>query len=228
MSYKLTLADRAALYNAAFPFPGAPPLVATNRWLAGIWSVGNNYRGSGYYGAYPPTYLKRVLCMFPEVVPERILHLFSGSLSATTPGLRMDIRPDVGADIVGDAHNLSQQVSLGAFDLIMADPPYSKEDAAHYGTRMINRQKVVRECAAALAPTGHLIWLDTVLPMYRKDVILHVGIIGLVGSTNHRGRFVFIFKRCLDGTLCRTANTCGQPDSETGYGKCYKEGNECV
>ena len=41
----------------------------------------------------------------------------------------------------------------------------------------------------------HVVWLDQVLPMYRKDEWKLVGIIGMVKSTNHRFRVVTIFKK---------------------------------
>ena len=34
--------------------------------VMGIWGIGNNYKGSGYHGSYPPGYLKRVMSMFPD------------------------------------------------------------------------------------------------------------------------------------------------------------------
>ncbi len=195
----MTLAERARLYNDRFP--DRPPLVATERWLYGVWIVGNNYRGSGYYGAYPPGYLDRVMSLFPDVRPNRILHLFSGSLGPEVPGVRLDIRPE--ADIQGDAHELSR-LAPGPWELIVADPPYSQADAERYGTTMVNRRKVIAECAKVMAPGGHLVWLDTVLPMYRKDELKLVGTIGVVGSTNHRIRFVFMWQKEADSEEERT------------------------
>ncbi len=189
----MTLAERARLYNDRYP--DRPPLVATDRWLYGVWLIGNNYRGSGYYGAYPPGYLDRVMSLFPDARPDRILHLFSGSLGPEVPGVRFDIRP--GADIQGDAHELSR-VAAGPWELIVADPPYSQTDAERYGTSVVNRRKIVAECARVAAPGGHLVWLDTVLPMYRKDAWTLVGTIALVRSTNHRVRMVFVFERAAE------------------------------
>src|SRR5947207_5258365 len=83
----LTPTDRARLYNAAFP--NYPAVWSDKDWLMGMWCMGNNYQGSGYYGAYPPSYVKRVLAMFPD--DERILHCFSGSLPEG-PYVRIDLR----------------------------------------------------------------------------------------------------------------------------------------
>lgn len=187
---RLDLDQRAKCYSETFP--DYPPLVVAKGWIYGVWMMGWNYRGSGYYGSYPPSYLKRVMSMYPDAT--KILHLFSGSLGSGVVGDRFDIDPGLSPDIVGDAHQLSDYVSP-VYDLIIADPPYSDEDARHYGTPMVNRNTVVRECAKVLVPGGHLVWLDQVRPMYRRDEWSAVGTIGVVRSTNHRVRVVFILER---------------------------------
>ena len=182
----LSLIERAKLYTEAFP--KYPPLRADARWIDGLWFMGNNYKGSGYYGAYPPQYLRRVMSMFPDA--ERILHLFSGSLPAGDY-IRFD---DKQGDVQGNAEKLSEYFGQ-QFDLILADPPYSAEDCDHYGTPMVNRNKVLRECAKVLEPDGCVIWLDQVLPMFKKTELHLCGAVGIVRSTNHRFRVVTIFKR---------------------------------
>jgi hypothetical protein len=42
---------------------------------------------------------------------------------------------------------------------------------------------------------GYLIWLDQVLPNYKKIEFDIVGRIGMVKSTNHRFRVITIFKK---------------------------------
>jgi len=204
----ITLQQRAELYAQTFPWP--PPRANVeetawlddDRWLSGIWVLGNDYRGSGYYGAYPPNYLKRVMSMFPDA--ERVLHLFSGSLPPG-PYPRFDCRPD-GADVVGNAHELSHHFVPGQFDLILADPPYSGEDSEHYGTPMIQRNKVLKECITILQPGGFVVWLDQVLPMFRKDSLHLCGAIGIVRSTNHRFRVAAFFRKlATEGPKTQTA-----------------------
>jgi 16S rRNA G966 N2-methylase RsmD len=41
-------------------------------------------------------------------------------------------------DVRGDAESLP--LTAGAFDLVLADPPYSQEDANTYGTPMVDRR----------------------------------------------------------------------------------------
>lgn len=183
-----SLIVRAAFYAAKFPQWPAPR--ADSRWLDGMWIMGNNYKTSGYYGAFPHTYLDRVNSMFPDA--ERVLHLFSGSLPA---GNYIRFDRINGADVLGDAEKLSSYFPDRKFDLIHADPPYSVEDCEHYGCAMVNRNKVIGECCKILEPGGYIVWLDQVLPMFRKDTLEMCGVIGMVKSTNHRFRVVTIFRK---------------------------------
>lgn len=182
----LTLQQRAEHYAKAHP--KWPPLRCDGRWIDGMWIMGNNYKTSGYYGAYPHTYLERVMSMFPDA--KAILHLFSGSLPKG-PYVRFD---RLQGDVVGDAEKLSDYF-IGPFDLILADPPYSVEDCEHYGCAMVNRNKVLAECVKMLQPGGFVVWLDQVLPMFRKVELEMCAVIGMVKSTNHRFRVVTMFRK---------------------------------
>jgi SAM-dependent methyltransferase len=184
-----SLKQRAEFYSKAFP--KYPSLRVDERWIDSMWFMGNNYKGSGFYGSYPPGYVKRIMSLFPDA--ENILHLFSGSLPKSKKYTRFDINPKL-CDVCGNAENLSKYFKK-KFDLILADTIYSKEDALHFGTPMINRNKTVKECVKVLRKGGYLIWLDQVLPMYRKIELLHCIAIGIIRSTNHRFRIVSGFKR---------------------------------
>lgn len=188
----LTLRDRARLYSKAFP--KWPPLVVDDRWISGVWILGNDYRNTTrYYGAYPPSFLKRINAIFPD--KQKVLHLFSGSLPKSKDYIRFDSNKRLRPDLVGDAQKLSWYFPANGFDLIYADPPYSKEDAVKYGTKLPNRKQVLHECYKVLRPGGHLVWLDTVLPMFTKREFHWCGAISVIRSTNHRVRGCFIFQK---------------------------------
>jgi 16S rRNA G966 N2-methylase RsmD len=161
--------------------------------VVGTWIMGNDYRvKSAYYGGYPAGYLRRVRALFPDKA--RILHLFSGQVDlAAFPGDTVDINPALNPTYVDDAQTL-RHVPLETYDLVLADPPYSVEDANHYQTTMVKRNVVMR--ALQRLPTGaHVVWLDQVLPMYRKDAFEQEAVIGMWKSTNHRFRGITIFRR---------------------------------
>jgi hypothetical protein len=46
-----------------------------------------------------------------------------------------------------------------------------------------------------LSPGAHVVWLDQVWPMHRKDAFAVDAVIGMVKSTNHRFRVVTVFQR---------------------------------
>jgi hypothetical protein len=187
--------ERAQFYADALgsKWPASVPTVGADGRLQGIWLLGNDYRNKTlYHGAHPPNYLTRADALFPDA--ERTLHLFSGSLPSGNY-TRFDMREDVPCEVRGDAHKLASHFPNQRFDLIHADPPYTAEDAAAYGTPMVNRNTVVREVYKILEPGGYLVWLDMVLPMYRKVELELAGVVGIVRSTNHRFRCVAIFKR---------------------------------
>jgi hypothetical protein len=62
---------------------------------------------------------------------------------------------------------------------------------------MIKRNSVMR-ALQSVRPGTHVVWLDQVLPMYRKDTFAVEAVIGMVKSTNHRFRVVTIFRRLED------------------------------
>ena len=189
------MTPRERAENYARVFPHHPPLSFTDRWLTGFWALGQNYRGSGFHGAYPPGYLDRIQAIFPNEFRGKVLHLFSGSLDASVGGVRveMNLGRDPPPDVFGDAHDLP--FSDQTFDLIVADGPYTPADAKKYGTPMINRAAVFRECSRILKTGGHLIWLDARAPMFRKTAWLQWGGIGIQRSTNHIYRAVTFYQR---------------------------------
>jgi hypothetical protein len=202
----LSLQDRVALYHHAFP--KRPPMWVFNDRIEGIWRGGNDYRGSGFHGSYPPCFLPRVHALFPD--KKLVLHVPSGSLP---PGdyTRIDGNPDLNPDFCGDIHDLLSLVGDRRFDLACVDVPYAKVDADHYGFPMVQRQIVFRSVLSVLEVGGHMVWLDMIHPNYRKadsaqdgtiyfrqefpDEAPQVGEVGIFGSTNHRVRGVFIFEK---------------------------------
>lgn len=185
-------APRISNYEKVTGYPGGLFVGGDGR-LVGTWILGNSYQvKSKFYGGYPNTYLPRVRSLFPE--KKRVLHLFSGKVDTTAyPGDTCDINPALDPTYLDDAQTLTK-VPLHRYDLVLCDPPYSVEDAEHYNVSMVKRNTVLR--ALARLPRGaHVVWLDQVLPMWRKDTFDLVGAVGIVRSTNHRFRVMSIFQR---------------------------------
>lgn len=187
----MTNAERLDNYYSELDFPKTVFLGEDGR-LCGTWVMGNNYQvKSRYYGGYPHGYLRRVKALFPD--KSRVLHLFSGQVEKDVfNGVTVDNNAANNPDIIADAHDLP---FYNEFDLVLADPPYSVEDCEHYGCAMVNRNMVLSQSSKVLVRGGHIVWLDQVLPMYRKVDLVTTGYIGMVKSTNHRFRVVTIFEK---------------------------------
>ncbi len=185
--------QRICAYERATGFPRSLFVAADGR-VVGTWIMGNDYRvKSTYYGGYPAGYLRRVAALFPD--RQRVLHLFSGKVDTTVlPGDTIDSNAALNPTYIADAHDLSG-LPLASYDLVLCDPPYSVEDAEHYQTTMVQRNVVMRSLGNALAPDTYVVWLDQVLPMYRKDQWALEAVIGMVKSTNHRFRVVTVFRK---------------------------------
>lgn len=206
----MNLAERAERYRTTFP--DYPPIIHDKGWLYGVWMIGANYRRTNNrYGAYPPSYLRRVHSMFPDA--GNVLHLFSGGLTeaAAIKAINLSAKNFVfsGEVELVDCHGpdegcypswKSSVLDLPfeweqRFDLVLADPPYSKEDAAKYGDKTVPSARVFEQAWHVARPGAFMVWLDQKLPMYQKKLWRLCGTIGLVRSTNHRMRLVSIFRR---------------------------------
>ena len=175
-----------------------PYVTPSGRWVYGKWVIGALFKNATRYpGAYPRTYLERVLAMYPDVDEAQILHLFSGSLPAGAY-TRVDLRRDVEADIVGSVYDLPTLLDRNLswqFRLVPCDPPYRGHARALYGTPGVESWRAFRAMAQAFAPGTQVVWLDTQVPMYRKDDWHHWGSITVVRSTNNDIREASFFER---------------------------------
>jgi hypothetical protein len=82
----------------------------------------------------------------PGAVPRQAtpLHLFSGKVDLVAlPGDTVDINAELAPTYVDDAQRL-EGVPLDQYDLVLADPPYSVEDAERYRTSIVKRNVVMR------------------------------------------------------------------------------------
>ena len=104
--------------------------------------------------------------------------------------------PGIKPDFVTDAERLDECVPENFFDLVISDPPYGLNHIKYGIKKKVNRKRVVHLCSKVLKAGGYLIWLDTVLPQWRKaDGWTLCGLIGLGQFTNHQVRVVTILQK---------------------------------
>lgn len=190
----LTINQRCELFNTSYP--QLPPLVVHKGFVYGHWDVGGG-NVSSFYGSYQTEYLNRIGTMFPDCKgTKETVHLFSGSLPASPDYTRVGQDPSgqYQSDFQADIHSLSSFLPFKP-TLILADPPYSEEDSVHYQNSMVDRARVVRECAEVLRPGGWMAWMDQACPVFSNSEIRRVGIISYLRSTGNRFRCVILFQK---------------------------------
>lgn len=177
----------------------------------GVWIIGNFYRRKvGYHGEYPPSFLDRIYALFPN--KERVLHLFSGTIEDGKRSTTVDINPSLNPTVVCDVLEMSNYLKPNYYELVIADPPYSKKDAKVYGVPLINKRLALREARKVTEEGGILIWLDLQTPIYRKIDWQLLGMIGISCGTNRVFRVATIFQASKEEELNENCKA-----SDVGY-----------
>lgn len=173
-------------------FPNYPPTIYSHGWVYGVWYCSKSWIKNRLYGQYPRKFKERALALWPDVSPERILQVCSGTV--TEPGVCLDVSRQFDPTVQADAEALPFQD--GVFDLILYDPPYSAEDAKEYGQVRAPRWRRVREeFLRVLSPTGHIGILHKYYPDYRRKEMKLVGLIAVITGFLSMTRVFSIFEK---------------------------------
>ena len=194
MTY-LNMVDRAANYHELLP--KYPPLITHGKWIMGLWFCGRPWHKQEFYGQYPLTYLKRVRALFPDC--SNILHLFGGVIKPIDNEKTFDIDPMLNPTVVGDVRNICDYFGKDEFDLVVADPPYTKKDFEVYGYKPFSKRQCLRDLTNICSK--YLVWLDLQVPPFRKVDWTIVGTIAVVSGTNSKIRMCSIFEKVNKGDV---------------------------
>lgn len=158
-----------------------------------VWALGPN--DTGYPGGFPRGLVDGIKRRWWGT--DR-LWLFSGSFKDPA-GITLDIKPEAKADVRCDASTLPFVDE--SFDFVMADPPYSEQEARDlYDLPYFNIVAVLNEMARVCRPGGHILFLHRIYPgahprfnhhFSRLELTAIVGIITTNGLTNMRALSVF-------------------------------------
>lgn len=174
-------------YNKRFP---KYPAVSTDGGsISGLWYCGG-FQKNSLHGQYPAGFLDRALALFPDA--ERILHCPSGTLEG--PGVTVDRISDGvrRPTVVADAGRLPFRDY--SFDLILADPPYTRSDSRKYGCPPFPLLRAMREYRRLLRGGGYLGILHTFVPQFSRDQWELRGLIGVVTGFNRATRIFSIMR----------------------------------
>lgn len=125
----------------------------------------------------------------------KLLNLFCGM---NKYGFRVDIKEEVKPHLIADAHKISEyKEKIGTFDVILADPPYSTEEAKEiYGTPKLNYKKWTAECEKLLNSGGLLIvYHKYVMPNPNPNKFQVVKRVFIGNRAYHLPRAVIYFKK---------------------------------
>lgn len=179
-------------------FPKFPVTIEDKGWVYGVWYCGTSWQKSILYGQYPPTFIKRVMALFPNA--KSILHCPSGTVRGN--GVTVDIHrnhiqiPDVQADAA------VLPFKDNVFDLILSDPPYSVVDSKRYNCKPFPMKGFMREARRVLKPNGYLGILHIYYPSYSRTEWRLVGLIAVVTGFCRATRMFSVFqnkKWSIDG-----------------------------
>ncbi len=174
---------------------------ATQRkYYRDIWCLGP---GQGYPGAFPQGLIPLVLKRWNGA---KKLMLFSGHFHDKGWDT-VDIKPETNPTYELNAETLPDEWTE-KYDLVFADPPYSKEESLrYYGLPYFNIFKVINEMARVTRPGGHMMFLHRLIPQNfpgdnihfrRMKIVGVVGIYTMSGITNLRALTIWNKMRQLE------------------------------
>jgi hypothetical protein len=114
---------------------------------------------SKYKGGMPLYCEDWLVALAKDILQKQTIDLCSLFCGMCKFGFRIDINPDVSPDLLADAHSFSQLLNGRTFDVILADPPYSDEEALQlYNQHQhLTYRKWTAECDKVLKEGGLLI-----------------------------------------------------------------------
>lgn len=162
--------------------------------------------GQKRYGAYLGGFPERARALLGVRRDQPLLHV-CGGLARLYPyeaGLgpndrTLDLDPLCEPDFLQDA----REPYPAGFDAVLADPPYSEVDAAHYppgASHYPTPNQILRRGLEAVPPGGRVGIIHYLLPQPPKDVRF-VACVGIIAGFNNRMRVFSVFERPLTAQL---------------------------
>lgn len=154
-----------------------------------------------YKGGQPLYCEEWLIQLAKDILSEelRLLNLFCGM---NKYGFRIDIKQEVNPDIVSDAHSFAEKVGGRRFNCIIADPPYSTEEArVIYGTPPLKYKKWTAECDKVLDEGGLLmVYHKYVMPNPNPEKYVVKKRVFIGNRTMHLPRVCIVFQKKMSNS----------------------------
>lgn len=157
-----------------------------------------------YYGAYPAGFLQRARDLLGVTAGTRVLHVCSGKVKDypysgfgefdQTVDIDKKLKPDFVMDVRKELPMMNGKLEWPA---ILADPPYTEEDATQYkcGSEVFpNANKLLKDCLSVVRVGGRVGMLHYVWPHPPKSA-RSVAAVGVLVGFNNRIRIFSVFER---------------------------------
>lgn len=121
---------------------------------------------------------------------EKGLHLFGGS-APNWP--RVDNDPASGAEFVQDAFMAPPASEIGQYDIVLADPPYTKKFSGDWGVEQPSPKAVLEAARLWTKPTGLVALLHILVPA-RPKWAERDALIGVLSGPHNVIRCLSVFR----------------------------------
>lgn len=178
----------------------------TYRPITDIWILGRSK--VRYYGAYPGGFLERARALLGVSIDDAVLHVCSGQVQHYPyRGLgrhdrTIDLDPSLEPHFVGDVREGLPLDGARGWAAILADPPYTEDDAAHYVPGPDHFPKpanLLATCLRTVRPGGRVGMLHYEWPrppaMLDRHPIRCVALIGVINGYANRMRAFSVFEK---------------------------------
>lgn len=164
-----------------------------------------------YYGAYPGGFLSRAMDLLGTGPESYVLHVCGGKVkdypfrglggNHVTVDIDPAIEPDIVADVrtwIPPMHRHEDLTVTWGWDAILADPPYTEGDAAHYAVQDVfpEPNKLLKDCINAVKVGGKVGMLHYVLPRCPKNARF-IACVGVIVGFGNRMRCYSVFERTV-------------------------------
>lgn len=160
-------------------------MLDTTTWLCGPPPA------TGQFQRYPSRFIHNLKKVYPEMVTNKTLHMFSGSEEF---GFTVDFREETGADLIADF----RAIPLGdeSVEAVLADPPYADHWQGQWHGELPKPKHILREAARLVKPGGLIGILHIIIiPAYKEFGVKRIALHPILTGPNNAIRVFNVFRK---------------------------------